>query len=73
MQKDLWHGFYESRSPPKPRHDWRCVIMRIICEQILSHIPTARLRLISSRLKRTPRRTIVKQGSVLALFLLWDC
>lgn len=62
MQKNMRHGFYESRSLPKPRHDWRCTIMKTFCEQMFSHITTVRIRPISSKLERTSRRTIVKQG-----------
>lgn len=42
--------------------------MNAFCEQMLSHITTARIHLISAKLERTPRRTIVKQGPFLGLF-----
>ena len=42
--------------------------MKILCEQMLGHITTARVRLISAKLERTPRGTVVKQGPFLALF-----
>ncbi|MGE0643552.1 MAG: hypothetical protein AB7P24_07780 [Nitrospira sp.] len=42
--------------------------MKTFCEQLLSHITTARIHLISVELERTPRRTRVKQGLFLALF-----
>ncbi|TKB92075.1 MAG: hypothetical protein E8D40_07960 [Nitrospira sp.] len=42
--------------------------MKTFCEQMLSHITTVRIRPISSKLERTSRRTIVKQGPFLALF-----
>jgi hypothetical protein len=42
--------------------------MKSVCAELLSRITTARRNLISSNLERTPRRTIVKRGSFLALF-----
>ena len=42
--------------------------MKTFCEQMLSHITTARTQLISAKLGKTARRTIVKQGPFLALF-----
>lgn len=42
--------------------------MKSVCEQLLSHITTVRIRPISSKLERTSRRAIVKQGPFLALF-----
>lgn len=42
--------------------------MKSVCAELLSRITTTRRNLISSNLERTPRRTIVKRGSFLALF-----
>lgn len=42
--------------------------MKTFCEQLLSHITTARIHLISAKLERPPRRTRMKQVPFLALF-----